>query len=55
MYGLADASNIGWVLVVKPALARDQLTRVAQNDIRVETLAAANAALVDYPGQLPLA
>ena len=51
---LTQACNIGWVPVVKPALARDRLTRVAHNDIRAETLAAANAALVAYHGQLPL-
>ncbi len=37
------------------ALARDRLTWVAQNYIRADTLAAANATLVDYHGQLPLA
>ncbi len=55
---LTQACNIGWDPVVNPvvpALARDRLTWVAQNYIRAETLAAANATLVDYHGQLPLA
>ncbi|WP_430626202.1 Tn3 family transposase [Sulfobacillus thermotolerans] len=55
---LTQACNIGWEPVVNPAvpaLARDRLAWVAQNYIRAETLAAANATLVDYHGQLPLA
>ncbi len=51
-----QACNIGWDPVVNPAVpARDRLTWVAQNYIRAETLAAANATLVDYHGKLPLA
>ncbi len=55
---LTQACNIGFGPVVNPnvpALARDRLTWVAQNYVRADTLATANAALVDYHGQLPLA
>ena len=54
---LTQACNIGLAPVVNPnvpALARDRLTWVAQNYVRADTLAAANATLVDYHGQLPL-
>ena len=55
---LAQACNIGLDPVVHagiPALAYDRLTWVTQNYVRAETLAAANATLVDYHAQLPLA
>lgn len=55
---LTQACNIGLDPVVNPnvpALARDRLTWVAQNYVRAETLAAANATLVDYHGKMPIA
>ena len=55
---LAQACNIGLDPVVHPgipALEYDRLTWVAQNYVRAETLSAANATLVDYHAQRPLA
>ncbi|NMP24756.1 Tn3 family transposase [Sulfobacillus harzensis] len=55
---LAQACNIGLDPVVHagiPALEYDRLTWVGQNYVRAETLAAANATLVDYHAQRPLA
>jgi len=55
---LADACNIGLRAVARPdvpALTLDRLAWVRQNYVREETLAAANARLVDYHATLPLA
>jgi TnpA family transposase len=55
---LAEACNIGLQPIVKrdiPALTRDRLTWVQQNYIRAETLTKANARLVDYQANIPLA
>ena len=55
---LAQACNIGLDPVVHaglPALEYDRLTWVVQNYVRAETLAAANATLVDYHARCPLA
>lgn len=55
---LAEACNIGLESVVKEnvsTLTRNRLSWVQQNCIRAETLAKANARLVDYHAKLPLA
>ena len=55
---LAQACNIGLKSVVRaeiPALTLTRLSWVQQNYVRVETLTAANARLVDSHAQLPLA
>ncbi|MHC4686967.1 MAG: Tn3 family transposase [Planctomycetota bacterium] len=55
---LAEACNIGIDPLVRkdsPALTRGRLTWVMQNYIRAETLTRANARLVDYQAQIPLA
>jgi TnpA family transposase len=55
---LAQACNIGLKTVARsdvPALALPHLSWVQQNYLRVETLAAANARLVDAQAHLPLA
>ena len=55
---LAQACNIGLKTVARPdvpALTLPRLSWVQQNYVRVETLTAANARLVDGQAQLPLA
>jgi TnpA family transposase len=55
---LAEACNIGLEPLIKhhiPALTRHRLSWVKQNYIRAETLARANARLVDYQSTIPLA
>lgn len=55
---LAQACNIGLKAVTRaevPALTLPRLSWVQQNYLRVETLSAANARLVDGQAQLPLA
>jgi TnpA family transposase len=55
---MADACNIGMESVIKknvPQLTRSRLSWVQQNYIRAETLAKANACIVDYHTKLPLA
>ncbi len=55
---IADACNIGLEPVARSALApltRSRLSHVDQNYVRAETLAAANAKLVDFQAILPLA
>ena len=55
---LAEACNIGLEPLVRPdipALTRGRLSWVQQNYIRAETIAKANARLVDYQAQIPLA
>lgn len=55
---LAEACNIGLEPLIKhhiPALTRHRLSWVKQNYIRAETLALANARLVDYQSTIPLA
>jgi TnpA family transposase len=55
---LAEACNIGIEPLIHqdiPALTRGRLTWVQQNYIRAETLTKANARLVDYQAQIPLA
>jgi TnpA family transposase len=55
---LAEACNIGLEPLVRPdvpALTRGRLSWVQQNYIRAETLIKANARLVDYQAQIPLA
>jgi TnpA family transposase len=54
---MADACNIGWAPLARddhPALTRDRLAWVAQNYLRAETLAAANARLVQLQTTIPL-
>ena len=54
----SEATNVGMEPVVKssePALIRSRLSYVEQNYLRAETLAAANARLVDHQAQIPLA
>ncbi|HET6343603.1 MAG TPA: Tn3 family transposase, partial [Myxococcota bacterium] len=54
---LAEACNIGLEPLAQaevPALAPDRLAWVAQNYVRAETIARANARLVDYHAGLPL-
>jgi TnpA family transposase len=55
---LAEACNLPFESVVHPAvpaLQRDRLAWVHQNYIRIETITRANARLVDYQSQIPLA
>ena len=55
---LAEACNIGLTPLITPgvpALSRDRLQWVQQNYIRAETLARANAQLVDAQSRIPLA
>ncbi len=55
---LAEACNVGLTPLVRkgiPALERDRLLYVQQNYIRPDTLSRANARLVDYQAQIPLA
>jgi TnpA family transposase len=55
---LAEACNIGLEPLVRrevPALTRGRLLWVQQNYLRAETLARANARLVDYQTTIPLA
>jgi TnpA family transposase len=55
---LAEACNIGLEPLVRPdvpALTRGRLSWVQQNYIRAETITRANARLVDYQAQIPLA
>src|SRR6266700_6024795 len=55
---LAEACNVGLTPMVRkgiPALERDRLLYVQQNDIRPDTLSHANARLVDYQATIPLA
>lgn len=55
---MTEACNIGLEPVIKngvPQLTRNRLSWVQQNCIRAETLAKANARLVDYHSKLPLA
>jgi len=55
---LAEACNIGIEPLIRkdsPALTKGRLTWVRQNYIRAETLTRANACLVDYQAQIPLA
>ncbi len=55
---LAEACNIGLEPLVRPdvpALTRGRLSWVQQNYVRAETLTKANARLVEYQAQIPLA
>jgi TnpA family transposase len=55
---LAEACNIGLEPLVRPdvpALTRGRLSWIQQNYIRAETITRANARLVDYQAQIPLA
>ncbi len=55
---VAEGCNLGLAPVVKPghpALTRDRLSHVAQNYLRAETLAAANARLIDAQAGVPVA
>ena len=55
---MAEACNVGLELMVRPdvpALAEDRLSWVQQNYVRAETIAAANAVLVEAQARLPLA
>lgn len=55
---LAEACNIGLTPMIRtglPALERERLLYVQQNYIRPDTLSRANACLVDYQAQIPLA
>lgn len=55
---VAHACNIGFEPLVRPevaALTRGRLSWVAQNYVRGETIVRANAELVDYQTQIPLA
>ena len=55
---IAEACNIGLTPMIRtgvPALERDRLLYVQQNYIRPDTLSRANACLVDYQAQIPLA
>ncbi len=55
---LAEACNIGFAPLLDEdvlALTEDRLSWVQQNYVRLDTLAAANASLVDYQATLPLA
>lgn len=55
---LAEACNIGLEPLVRPdvpGLTRGRLSWVQQNYIRAETITKANARLVDYQAQIPLA
>jgi TnpA family transposase len=55
---LAEACNIRLTPMIRkgiPALERDRLLYVQQNYIRPDTLSRANACLVDYQSQIPLA
>ena len=55
---IAEACNIGLAPLIHtgiPALERDRLSHVQQNYIRPETLSRANARLVDYQAEIPLA
>ena len=55
---LAEACNVGLEPLVRPdipALTRGRLSWVQQNYIRAETITKANARLVDYQAQIPLA
>ncbi len=55
---LAEACNIGFEPLIKhnvPALTRHRLNWAKQNYIRMDTLVAANARLVDYQATIPLA
>jgi len=55
---MTEACNIGLEPVIKngtPQLTRNRLSWVQQNCIRAETLAKANARIVDYHSKLPLA
>ncbi len=55
---LAEACNIGFTPLLRPAtpaLTRGRLSWVAQNYVRGETLVRANAQLVDYQVNIPLA
>ena len=55
---IAEACNIGLTPMIRkgiPALERDRLLYMQQNYIRPDTLSRANARLVDYQAQIPLA
>jgi TnpA family transposase len=55
---IAEACNLGYEPLVRPgvaALTRGRLSWVAQNYVRGETIAAANARLVDYHAAIALA
>lgn len=55
---VAEACNVGLEPMVKPsaeALTRGRLSWVNQNYLREETIAAANARLVNFQATLPLA
>ncbi|MEZ6104224.1 MAG: Tn3 family transposase [Pirellulaceae bacterium] len=55
---IAEACNIGFEPLVRrdiPALTRSRLSWVQQNYIRSDTLTAANAKLVDFQSEIPLA
>jgi TnpA family transposase len=54
----AEATNVGFEPVARasdPALTRSRLSYVDQNYVRAETIAAANALLVDHQASIPLA
>jgi len=55
---LAEACNVGLGPLIRadtPALTRSRLAWIQQHSIRAETLVAANARLVDYQADVPLA
>ncbi|MFD4190516.1 Tn3 family transposase [Amycolatopsis thermoflava] len=55
---VSEACNIGWTPVIKhavPALTRDRLAHVDATYLRMETLKAANAALIDEQARIGLA
>lgn len=55
---VAEACNIGWRPVIKPAVAaltRDRLAHVNANYLRLDTIRAANAALIDAQDGVGLA
>ena len=52
---VAQGCNLGFAPIVKPghpALTRDRLSHVAQNYVRAETLAAANARLISAQSRI---
>lgn len=55
---VAESCNIGWQPVIKPsvaALTRDRLAHVDANYLRLDTIRAANAALIEAQAGIPLA
>lgn len=55
---MSESRNIGWTPVIKhgvPALTRDRLAHVDATYLRMDTLSAANAALIDEQARIDLA